>query len=53
MSDLKRINQELGITIVVNLHSVQLAREYGTRIIGLRDGCLVLMDQLAKPLTEN
>ena len=41
MSDLKRINQELGITIVVNLHSVQLAREYGTRIIGLRDGCLV------------
>jgi phosphonate transport system ATP-binding protein len=41
MSDLKRINQELGITIVVNLHSVQLAREYGTRIIGLRDGQLV------------
>jgi len=41
MNDLKRINQDLGITIVVNLHSVQLAREYGTRIIGLRDGGLV------------
>ncbi len=41
MNDLKRINQDLGITIIVNLHSVQLAREYGTRIIGLRDGGLV------------
>ena len=41
MNDLKRINQDLGITIVVNLHSVQLAREYGTRIIGVRDGGLV------------
>ncbi|KPG73018.1 MULTISPECIES: phosphonate ABC transporter ATP-binding protein [unclassified Enterococcus] len=41
MDDLKRINQDLGITIVVNLHSVQLARQYGTRIIGLRDGSLV------------
>lgn len=41
MNDLKRINQDLGITIVVNLHSVELARQYGTRIIGLRDGILV------------
>lgn len=41
MDDLKRINQDLGITIVVNLHSVALAREYGTRIIGLRAGELV------------
>lgn len=41
MNDLKRINQDLHITVVVNLHSVELAREYGTRIIGLRDGELV------------
>ena len=41
MDDLKRINQELGITIIINLHFVDLAREYGTRIIGLRDGQLV------------
>ena len=46
MSDLKRINQELGITIVVNLHSVPLAREYGTRIIGLRNGELVFDDSV-------
>ncbi len=34
----KKINQELGITILINLHFVDLAKEYGTRIIGLRDG---------------
>lgn len=41
MDDLKNINQELGITILINLHFVDLAREYGTRIIGLRDGEVV------------
>lgn len=41
MDDLKRINQELGITTVVNLHFVDLAREYATRIIGLRGGEVV------------
>jgi len=41
MDDLKRINQELGITTVVNLHFLDLAREYGTRIIGLRAGKVV------------
>jgi phosphonate transport system ATP-binding protein len=41
MNDLKRINQELGITTVVNLHFVDLARDYATRIIGLRAGEVV------------
>lgn len=41
MDDLKKINEELGITILINLHFVDLALEYGTRIIGLRDGELV------------
>ncbi|MFD2210664.1 phosphonate ABC transporter ATP-binding protein [Virgibacillus halophilus] len=41
MNDLKRINQELGITTVVNLHFVDLAREYATRIIGIRAGEIV------------
>ncbi|MFC0213950.1 phosphonate ABC transporter ATP-binding protein [Paenibacillus chartarius] len=41
MDDLKRINQDLGITTVVNLHFIDLAREYATRIIGLRAGELV------------
>jgi phosphonate transport system ATP-binding protein len=41
MDDLKRINQELGITTIVNLHFIDLAREYATRIIGLRAGEVV------------
>ncbi|MFC4619945.1 phosphonate ABC transporter ATP-binding protein [Camelliibacillus cellulosilyticus] len=41
MDDLKRINNELGITTIVNLHFIDLAREYATRIIGVRAGEIV------------
>jgi len=41
MSYLKKINQELGITTIVNLHFLDLAKEFGTRLIGLREGNLV------------
>ncbi len=41
MRDLVRINQELGITTLVNLHFLDLARRYGRRIVGLRAGELV------------
>ena len=51
MDDLKRINEELGITILINLHFVDLVLEYGTRIIGLRDGELVY-DGPASEATE-
>jgi phosphonate transport system ATP-binding protein len=34
MRDLVRINRELGITTLVNLHFLDLARQYGQRIIG-------------------
>ena len=48
MGDLRRINQELGITTVVNLHFLDLAREYARRLIGLRDGELVYDGDIAK-----
>ena len=41
MGDLKRINRELGITTIVNLHFIDLAQQYAERIIGLRGGQLV------------
>jgi phosphonate transport system ATP-binding protein len=41
MRDLQRINRELGITTIVNLHFLDLARVYGERIVGLRAGELV------------
>jgi phosphonate transport system ATP-binding protein len=41
MRDLARINHDLGITTIVNLHFLDLAKVYGERIIGLRGGSLV------------
>jgi phosphonate transport system ATP-binding protein len=41
MRDLQRINAELGITVVVNLHFLDLARRYGQRLIGMRAGRVV------------
>jgi phosphonate transport system ATP-binding protein len=41
MRDLQRINRELGITTIVNLHFLDLAKVYGERIIGMRDGSVV------------
>lgn len=41
MEDLKKINQDFGMTVLVNLHSIELAKEFGTRIIGIRAGEVV------------
>jgi phosphonate transport system ATP-binding protein len=41
MRDLQRINRELGITTVVNLHFLDLARSYAQRILGMRAGRIV------------
>lgn len=51
MKDLKKINQELNHTVVINLHSVELAREFSSRIIGLRDG-EVVFDGTAEEATD-
>ncbi|MNG35480.1 Phosphate-import ATP-binding protein PhnC [compost metagenome] len=48
MDDLKKINQELGITTIVNLHYVDLARQYATRIVGLRGGQVVFDGPVAE-----
>ncbi|RMH87268.1 MAG: phosphonate ABC transporter ATP-binding protein [Actinomyces sp.] len=47
MGDLRRINTELGITTLVNLHFLDLARHYGRRLVGLRDGELVYDGDIA------
>ncbi len=41
MGDLRRINRDLGITTIINLHFLDLARSYGQRLVGLRDGEMV------------
>ena len=41
MQDFVRINQEMGISILLNIHHVELALEYANRIIGIRAGKIV------------
>lgn len=41
MDYLKKINQEDGITTVANLHHVDLALKYATRVVGVREGEIV------------
>lgn len=41
MEDFKRISSELGITIVVNIHNVELALKYADRIVGINRGKII------------
>ncbi len=41
MDDFKRINEEMDITILVNMHHVDLALNYATRVIGINAGEIV------------
>ena len=51
LDDLKKINEDFGITTIVNLHSIDLARQYATRIIGLHAGKIVF-DGLVEEATD-
>ncbi|EPF13301.1 phosphonate ABC transporter ATP-binding protein [Bacillus thuringiensis] len=51
LDDLKKINEDFGITTIVNLHSIDLARQYATRIIGLHAGEIVF-DGLVEDATD-
>ncbi len=41
MQDFVRINREMGISILLNIHHIELAMEYADRIIGIRSGKIV------------
>ncbi|MGO1949055.1 MAG: phosphonate ABC transporter ATP-binding protein [Mycobacteriaceae bacterium] len=41
LRDMRRIQQDLGITTIVNMHHLELARSYADRVIGMRDGRVV------------
>ena len=51
MSTLSQINAERGITVLVNLHSIEIARQYCKRVIGLHGGRLVF-DAPVSELTD-
>jgi phosphonate transport system ATP-binding protein len=52
MDGLKQINREDGITVLVNLHTLDTARAYCDRIIAMRQG-RVFFDGTAQQLTDD
>ncbi len=38
MQYLKKVNEELGVTVVCNLHFLSLVRQYAHRVVALKDG---------------
>ena len=41
MDDFRNINRNMGITVIINIHHVELALEYCDRVIGVRAGSIV------------
>jgi phosphonate transport system ATP-binding protein len=51
MDELQRINREFGITVICNLHSLDLAHAYCDRLVGMAQG-RVVFDDVPAALTE-
>ncbi len=51
MNDFTKINRDFGITIIANMHHVDLAQKYCKRIIGVNDGQIVF-DGPSSTLTD-
>ena len=41
MGDFKRINEDMNISILINIHHVDLALKYANRVVGIRAGEIV------------
>lgn len=51
MQDFKKINKEMNISVLINIHHVELALQYADRVIGIKSGCIVF-DGAADKVTE-
>jgi len=52
MDTLKRINEDMGITVICNLHDLDIARNYCERLVGMSEG-RVVFDDVPEQLTED
>ena len=52
MDTFKKLNEENGITVLINLHDVNLAKKYSTKILGLKDG-IVLFYKDSEKVTKD
>ncbi|MBQ1478384.1 MAG: phosphonate ABC transporter ATP-binding protein [Erysipelotrichaceae bacterium] len=41
MEDFQRINKDMKITVIINIHHVDLALQYASRVVGIRAGKIV------------
>ncbi|WP_026478443.1 phosphonate ABC transporter ATP-binding protein [Alkaliphilus transvaalensis] len=51
MDDFKRINKEMNISVIINIHHVDLALKYAERVVGIRAG-EIIYDGPATEVTE-
>ena len=51
MDDFKKINKELNMSVLINIHHVDLALKYADRVIGIKAG-EILYDGAAKDVTN-
>lgn len=51
MEILKKVNEELGVTIIINLHHLETAKDYCQRILGINKG-KIIFDGSPNQLTE-
>ena len=51
MDALQRMNKHFGITVICNLHSLEIARTYCDRLVGMAAGAVVF-DDVAAALTD-
>ncbi len=45
MQYLKKVNEELGVTVICNLHFLSLVRQYASRVVALKGGHLIYEGQ--------
>ncbi len=51
MKDFRRVNQEFNLTVIANMHHVDMALNYADRVIGIKDG-EIIYDGPAKSITN-
>lgn len=52
MEDFKKINKEMKISVIMNIHHVEIGLEYADRVIGIRKGEVVFDGEAAKVTRE-
>ncbi len=52
MKDFEKINKDLNITVIANMHHVDMALKYARRVIGIREG-VVVFDGPSDKVTED